>query len=367
MKKFFIIKYIIGSDIMAFISGYDIILKNKVGIIFNFHLNKQKHIEYIESNTKGVWTKKCEVINEPTESFHVEIDHNNHIHIVSFHSNGNLYYSHFNNDQWENHLIVQYPISDQKILYPTIKYINSQIHIFYYLVNIKDKKKSYLLHLNFNNKNYTTNHITTVFSHSYINPFKIFIKDNEIILLYGSVVNEFDQIFVSKLNLLSGKWDDPKCITSSKDKKIYINGLLDNNKTLHIIWSKYDEKHLVVQYLNLDTDKFDVDTSDLEPISLSNKSSCSFPALSYYKNILWSTWAETNKVASCYSTDLGKTWSKPFIHEDTRKIDFKRYRYVSNSSENKNNILCDFVFGSPYPNIQFLGFGGETNDDIPTS
>jgi len=357
----------IGSDIMAFIPGYEFILKNKLGIVLNFYLNEQKHIEYIVSDNKGKWKEKNVVIPESTENFYVEIDHKNNIHIVSFHSNGDLYYNHFNNNQWQNHLIVQYPIEEQKILYPTIKYVNDQIHIFYYLINTKVKNKAYLLHLNFNNRDYKTNHVTTVYSHSYINPFKVFIKNNELLLLYGSVVNQFDQIYVSKLSTLDEKWDNPVCLTYSKDKKIYINGLLDDNKTLHITWSKYDEEYLVVQYLNLDTNDLNVKSEDLEHISLSLKSSCSFPALSCYKKLLWATWTETNKVVSSYSTDLGKNWSKPFIHEDTRKHDFKRYRYTSNSSDDKDDILCDFVFGSLYPTIQFLGFGGEINDDIPTS
>lgn len=352
---------------MAFVAGYEFILKNKNGVIFNFYLNEQKYIEYIISNNKGKWQEKSSVIDEPTENFFVEIDYKNNIHIVSFHSNGNLYYNFFNGDYWENNLIVEYPIEEQTILYPTTKFINNQIHIFYYLLNVKEKNKAYLLHLSFNNKNYKTNHIATVFSHSYVNPFRIFAKDNEIILLYGSVLNNFDQIYISKLNLLNFKWNDAIRITQSEDKKIYIDGLLDNNDILHIIWSKYDEEYLVVQYINLDTNKLDLKANDLKPISISNKSSCSFPVLSYYKGILWATWAQTNKVASTYSLNLGENWSNPFIHEDTKKFDFKRYRYVSNSNNNENDILCDFIFGSLYPNIQFLGFGGESNDDIPTS
>jgi len=218
----------IGSDIMAFVPGYEFILKNKIGIILNFYLNEQKHIEYIASNNKGKWKEKNVVINEVTENFHVEIDDKNNIHMLSFHSNGELYYSHFDNNQWQNHLIAQYPIEQQKVLYPTIKYINHEIHIFYYLVNTHDKNKSYLLHMNFHNNDYKTNHITTAYSHSYINPFKVFVTNDEIILLYTSTVNSVDQIFITKLNMLNKKWNTPTCLTYSIDKKIYISGLLDN-------------------------------------------------------------------------------------------------------------------------------------------
>ena len=352
---------------MPFVPGYEFIFKNKLGIVFNFYLNEQKHIEYIVSDDKGKWKEKFIVIEKATENFYLEIDNKNNIHLVSFHSNGELYYSKFDNNAWTNDLILQYQIEEQKILYPTIKYVNGQIHIFYYLIHTKDNKKAFLLHLSFSNKNYKTNHIATAYYKTYINPFKVFLKDNEFFILYGSIVNDFDQIFVSQLNIEKEKCDDPICLTSSKDKKIYIDGLLDKNKKLHIIWSKYDEEHLVVQYLNLDTTDLGTMDEKSNVVSLSNRSSCSFPALSYYKDILWATWTETNKIVSTHSLNLGKDWSKSYTHEDTRKLDYKRYRYVSDFSSNEEHILCDFIFGSLYPNIQFLGFGGEPNDDIPPS
>src|SRR5690606_38110274 len=126
--------------------------------------------------------------------------------IISFHSSGNLYYSKYNNKEWINHLIMEYPTEEQKVLYPTIKYINNQVHIFYYLINTEERNKAHLLHLKFYNKNYDSNHITTVYSHSYVNTFKIFIDGDEIILLYGSLINKFDQIFISKFNLINNKW-----------------------------------------------------------------------------------------------------------------------------------------------------------------
>ncbi len=354
---------------MAFIPKYEFVIKNKSGVVYNFYLNEKQHIEYIVSNKNGKWKEKNIVIPEETENFYVEIDNKDNFHIISYHNGGKLYYSYynFNDEKWVNNLIVKYPVEEQKIFYPVIKYVNNKIHIFYYLKQNKEKDKSYLLHINFNNEDYDTSHVTTVYSHSYINPFKIFINNEEIILLYTSVLDKFDQIFITKFNTSDKKWHEPIAITKSDDKKIYINGLLDNKNNLHITWSKYDDEYLVVKYLNFNIDKFNKEIGNLNPISLSEKSSCSFPTLCYFKDILWVMWAEVNKVASCYSTNMGKNWSSPFIHENTRNLDFKRYRYISNYNIEENDISCDFIFGSLYPDIQFLGFGGETNDEISTS
>lgn len=346
---------------MALIKGHEFILENKLGMVFNFYLNKQGHIEYIASDKKHRWKEKGLVFDEATENFYLDVDNNNNIHAISYSEDGCLYYHQYLNNAWANHLILQYP-AEQRVIYPIIKHINNQIHIFYYLIHNEPENKTYLLHLKFHNEKYSTDHIVTVDTHTYINPFKIFISDNEMILLYASVIKGNEQIFISRLNMSTEQWTDPLCITSSEDKKIYVDGILDNTGILHLIWSKFDEEFLTVQYLKLNTDAIIV--NKLKPVSISSKSSCSFPVLVYYGKILWAIWTEIGKIISCYSIDMGKNWSKPYIHEDTKKIDFKRYRYLANST-NKKNILCDFIFGTLYPYIQFLGFGGESNDEIP--
>lgn len=350
---------------MAFIRGHEFIFENKLGMVFNFYLNKQKHIEYIASDEGRRWEEKGLVFNQATEDFHLDIDNNENIHIVSYSKDGHLYYHQFLDKAWVNHSIFHYP-EEQQIIYPIIKHINSQIHIFYYLLHNETKNRACLLHLKFYNKKYSVNHIITADNHEYINPFKIFIGDNNngMILLYTSINKGHEQIFISKFDMLTELWSQPLCITSSKDKKIYVDGLLHNTKMLHLIWSRFDEEYLTVQYLKLNMDEMLV--GELKPVSLSLKSSCSFPVLIYYKKVLWAIWTEMGKIISCYSIDMGKNWSKPYSHKNTIQIDFKRYRYVRSPISNKEDLLCDFVFGTPYPWIQFLGFGGENNDEIPT-
>lgn len=350
---------------MAFIRGHEFIFENKLGIIFNFYLNEQKQIEYIASDEKRRWKEKELVFNQATESFHLDVDNKENIHIVSYNKDGCLYYHQYLGHEWVNHSIFCYP-EEQRVMYPIIKQMNNQIHIFYYLLHNEPQNRAYLLHLKFHNEKYNANHIAIADNYEYINPFKIFINDdkNGMTLIYSSINKEHEQIFISEFDMPAEQWSEPLCVTSSKDKKIYVDGLLYNAKTLHLIWSRFDEEYLTVQYLKLDMGKILV--GELKPVSLSSKSSCSFPVLIYYKNILWAMWTEMSKVVSCYSIDMGKNWSEPYIHENTKKVDFKRYRYIGSPINNKDNILCDYVFGTPYPSIQFLGFGGENNDEIPT-
>jgi hypothetical protein len=226
---------------MAFIKGHEFILENKLGEIFNFYLNEQKHIEYMASDENRVWKEKELVFNQETESFHLDIDDKENIHIVSYNKDGYLYYHQYLDGAWVNYSIFCYP-EEQKVMYPIIKYVKNQIHIFYYLLHNEPKNRAYLLHLRFHNNKYSANHIVTADNHKYINPFKIFINDNNdgITLIYTSINKGYEQIFISKFDISAGQWSEPLCVTSSKDKKIYIDGLLQNTEMLHLIWSNYD-------------------------------------------------------------------------------------------------------------------------------
>ena len=73
---------------MAFIRGYEFVVENKSGMVFNFYLNTQKHIEYIISDEKRRWKERELVFNQATEKFHLDIDDNDNIHIISYSKNG---------------------------------------------------------------------------------------------------------------------------------------------------------------------------------------------------------------------------------------------------------------------------------------
>ncbi|NMA03395.1 MAG: hypothetical protein GX925_01690, partial [Clostridiales bacterium] len=208
---------------MAFIRGHEFIFENKLGMVFNFYLNEQKHIEYIASDEKRRWKEKKLIFGRATESFHLDVDDNESIHIVSYSKDGSLYYHQYLGGAWVNYLIFCYP-EEQRVMYPIIKHVENQIHIFYYLLHNEPKNRAYLLHLRFHNKKYSTNHITTTDNHEYINPFKIFINDNnnKMALIYSSINKGYEQIFISKFDMPTGQWSEPLCVTSSKDKKIYI-------------------------------------------------------------------------------------------------------------------------------------------------
>lgn len=344
---------------MAFIKGHEFIVRTKSGIIFNIYLNEKKYIESIRSNREGMWKKKHIIFNNITESLNLHIDDKDHIHMVSYNENGRLYYHLYSNNQWTNHLIGQFEVENQRLIYPIVRYVNNQIHIFYYLIQAQEKNQAYLLHIKFKDGNYSKNNLTKIGFNKYINPFKILIKDNKIMVVYASLVDKFEQVFVKQFNMEEKKWGEADCLTSSKVNKIYLDGLM-LNKDIHLVWSNYDEEFLTVQYSKLGLDRIGKDK--LETRSLSSPSSSSFPTLVYYKDILWAIWTEMGKIVSSYSINGGNDWSQPYIDEESKKFDFKRYRYLTNREAEG---LGDFIFATTYPKIQFLGFGGDTSDEIP--
>jgi len=120
-----------------------------------------------------------------------------------------------------------------------------------------------------------------------------------------------------------------------------------------------------VQYLKVDP--YNVDLKEHQIVSLSQRLNCSFPQLVILNQQLYCLWVEFNHLSASRSMDMGMSWTPPLVVPESKVNDFKRYRYGSNQPQSNVTIQCDFLYGTHYPNIQFLGFGGDKYDEIPTS
>ena len=90
-----------------------------------------------------------------------------------------------------------------------------------------------------------------------------------------------------------------------------------NDKMLHLIWSKFDEEYLAVQYLKLNIDTMTTDKS--KPVSLSANQAVLFQSRSIIKYIMG--YLDGNgKNSSCYSIDMGKTGPNPIFMKILKRL-----------------------------------------------
>ncbi|AOY76970.1 hypothetical protein [Clostridium formicaceticum] len=341
---------------MGLLMDYEFIVKNSKGEIYNIYLNENKQIEYIVANTMNQWEKKHTIFHEAIYSFSVDIDKFNQIHIISLSTKGVLRYHSFKSNQWIHQELADCSKYSSEIYYPSIKILHNKVHIFYYFHYKKHANICSLIHLVKTEEGWSKKSLIDITFREIINPFHLMLHDKKMHILFGSLDGKCTQIYLTSYDTSLGQWNHPLKITESTIDKVYLSGIIDERNTLHIAWSDYDEKGLAVQYTSYN---FNRNKEDTLILSLSEKSNASFPLLLFYKNILWCTWTQMNKLYSCYSKDRGKSWSLPLLSKESQGIHYKRYRYISSGQDEQQGILCDFLYGTLYPKIQFIGFGGE--------
>lgn len=342
---------------MGLISGYEYIIKNSEGKLYNFYLNEKKQIEYIATDKENRWAEKNIVNNEPIDSFSVDIDQQDSLHMLSYCKKGNVHYHRFLKNDWIHKKVISYSSDTHGIYYPYIKVIDNHINIFYYLYSDNQRNACNLIHHTLDKDHvWQSKSLFKVNYGKFINPFYILLKKNSIAIVFSSLIDEFNQIFLASFDHQLEELQSPIQITDSSIEKIYIYGLIVNKDIVHIAWSEFDEKGLTIKYKKL----WENQSEEVSQIlSLSEKSNSSFPILLSYNNILWCTWTQMNRLYACYSKDEGTEWSFAAVREESQQINFKLYSYLTNYSDDRNNIICHYLYGSLYPQIQFLGFGGE--------
>ncbi|SES72929.1 hypothetical protein SAMN05660297_00418 [Natronincola peptidivorans] len=346
---------------MGFVTGYEFIVITSKNQIYNFYLNEKQQLEYITTDESRRWAEKSIVSQEKVNSFSIEIDPMDKIHILTYTKKGALYYHFLSNDQWMHEIIKDYSPDNFIVYYPVIKRFDQDIHFFYYLQSKKKKNICDLVHLIQDGDKFKEILSINATYDKYMNPFHIFDGKENLYLLYTSIEENYSQLFLNTYDKINSKWEKSIQITHSPIDKVYLYGLFINDADFHISWSEHDEKGLIVKYMCSHKNKLKETTTVL---SLSEKLNCSFPILINYKNILWCVWTQMNKLYSCYSIDEGESWSMPTLRHESQGIGFKLYGYRSNTDSIENSIHCNYLFGSLYPKIQFLGFGGEKYDEI---
>ncbi|NLK42982.1 MAG: hypothetical protein GX300_01145 [Tissierellia bacterium] len=224
---------------------------------------------------------------------------------------------------------------------------DKSIHILY---TIKGKDNKYLIFHHFYDgskwKDFIVDEINVK---KVINPMKVTIRDKKVLLVYYSSDRE---ISLKTFNLEELQWSTSTKLIGGDNEKLFLDMLLLDG-SVHLSFCEYIDENLVVRYFNFNGKDGNYHKTKEEFIS--NEGSPTHPTIIYYKNELWIVWLELDKLFSRSSKDNGQSWGPIYMWNETRNIDFIRYKYVTRVLEEK--IHLDYAFGSIYPEIKLLGFG----------
>jgi len=297
---------------------------------FNFFLNEKEEIQCISSNTKHQWVNKQDVFPKRCSSLDIVLDSNDRFHIVSYHYDGDFYYLYSKNNEWKSIQLTSLKNSE-RIFYPRACMLDSNVHVFYDLQQSNQRDRCTLFHYTYDEKAMTwvKNNICTLRFKRFVTPYKVLAYKKRIYLLYISIINNSDEIFLIEYDPGNDQWSKPQQLTNSCDQKLYMDALMDDDGNLHITWCQYKEQEgLMVQYLKSNPKKTDL--KDQQVASLSKRLNCSFPQLILMNQQLYCMWVEYGHLAVSKSNDMGDNWIPPSIVDESKLSNFKRYRYGSN-------------------------------------
>lgn len=245
---------------------------------------------------------------------------------------------------------VNYNYKKFGIVFPHVKYIGDNGHIFYYVCNNNSPNISALFHHYNDGENWIENKIDFV-NHLILDNFIVLWNDKIPTVFYFNLINGCEEIFTSRFNLGTYTWSSPLQVTNSGKNKLYLDVIKDSLNFYHLCFIENNEGGYVVKYLNgyLNENKFSIENS----AAVSSSAPCMYPSLLKDNNSLLISWVEFNKLFTVKSNNSGKTWSEPVLNEESIEDDFCRAIFYSNY-EPDADYNVNYVF-STLQDIGILG------------
>ena len=343
---------------MTFYNEKISIAKDRLDNIYIFQSKDRKIIyDYYNNITKDTIEKK--ITSDALEEYDIAIGEDGYIYLVYQNNYRDLFLTIISEEEIDSICLTVEPIPYVYDL--TLILDGGEIHIFYNILLSEKDKKYRLYHHYYDNYNWYTNTIDEIKVSKILNFFNIDYLEDEIAIIYYDFSN-VENIYMKKFINGDGKWSDRIKITNNDEEKLYMDSILVNN-ILHLTYSQYIEKNLVIKY-----ERFNIYGDEVvmeKEMALSNVENCSYPTFVYFENKLWLIWLEYENILSRYSEDGGENWSPIYLWRESKEVDTVRYKYCEYLDE-KNKKNFNYYFGKIYPEISFIGFGSlENTTEIP--
>lgn len=337
---------------MSFVNKCSTIIRRSDKNMFHIYSDKGIYLKLFDKNNDFISSKN--IIDNQLVDFtkcYFTLDKSNNLYGICNDDNLVLLEMLSDSCDFTKREIIEYNNQKFNILFPYIKIIDDNIHIIYYVYNNKSTNTSALFHHYRCNGVWTENKIDFI-NHVILDNFIVLWSQNSPILFYFNLVDGFEEIFISRFNCSTLTWSSPIQITNSKKSKLYLSVLKDSMNFYHITFCENIENGYAVKYLNgyLNENSLDIDSSTY----ITGPSTCMYPTLIKHKSILYLMWVNYGKLISCYSNNLGKSWSEHKIDEFSIDEEFSRALFQSNYEKDiPYNLTCTFT---TLNDIGLLGF-----------
>lgn len=225
--------------------------------------------------------------------------------------------------------------------------LDEKIHIIYLEKVEGDQASFYIKHIlvdeNFNVEKQLVDKIK---SSSFVSPIKAFISDDKIYISYYYL----NHICIKSFDTSTNLWSASMILTDNSNK-LYLDLNIKDNR-IHLVYSIFNEENFLVKYnrFKIDNDNFIME----KELDVSDYGNNTDPLIIIYEEKLWITWRDSNILVSKFSSDQGDSFSELIRWEESRLSHNVKYKYITENKKRKN--IVDYVYGSFYPELRFMGF-----------
>lgn len=301
--------------------------------------------KYFKNSNSIVHSESITLVPIDFSNYYFDIDSNDNVYGIFLDSKINILKLNNDSNKFLTLHTIDYDSENYTITFPYIKFINNTIHIFYYLTN-KDCATTILFHHYNNGKQWFENKVDFI-NLPVLDNFTIYFNEKVPTIFYFKENNEFPQVYCTNFNLSNLSWNDPICITNSLENKIYLSVLKDKLNFYHITYCESNDFKYSIKYLNgyLNNNSFDESVNKF----ITDGSLYLYPSILKYNSSIFISYVHKNILYTCYSDDLGCSWSESYEDEFSINDKFIRACFKSNYLSDKDYISTNvFVSKDPF-------------------
>lgn len=321
------------------------IIKNSMGEILRFYLDKNNRINYDLYDINHTLIDQYLVSESITNSFSLDIDNKDRIHLIYLTNEGNVCYSLYSNKRWAKKTLTQFDMRSNYYSNLILRVNKESIHILFSFSNLVNPKVWTIQHLIGTKGNWEKTSVISFTSSKTIPSFSLdFDKFDNIHIIYTSTVEGIQRIYYTFLNSSSKKWSQvPKLLSEPQNSSIYPNLLVDRKDNIHVLWLTQKNNGSEVKYKHLSQLGSSKNTwkEETTPLLVSEyTSTIIFEDKDFLKIFL----KEKNKVYSLVSFDYGFSWNFCDDFLAPLEVNIDTAIYLTNFPVEKNSQKLSHVF-----------------------
>lgn len=341
---------------MGFMNMHDVLIMDNEENIYSFYMHEKKVKLLFYDKERGRADKKL-IASDCLDEYDATISDEGVVYLVCQKIDSSIVLITIEKGRQEESVLAEE--FDGKLRNLNITIINDIVHIIYCLESKEGNKRYRIFHHNLLGDNWNTNIVSDISAGNILNPISLVKKEDKLIIGYYDMVDNYEQVFVSILNLADSNWLDKIQLTEDNSTKLYLDMIINDKNEIDICYSKLVEGNFLVTHKKYELS--DLAVTKVAEHALSNPSNCMYPTFIYEGNTLWLIWIEFNGLLSCYSKDEGMSWSLPFSWESSKKNDFARYKFSTNNDPIANIYKINYGFCTYGDDLSFIGFGDVEN------